>query len=226
MAATRALIVLCVLQSLSSAVAETSLKTNLRPYAARHQAGSGLSHEDASRSPIVRSDVGTGFRHLGVHLAAAPVVPVAPQAQEDDDDDDNDENVAPSSKLPKLPKVVAAPSAKLPKVKKMKKLVVKAKRAAKPLPVVAEPVAAYVLPRVVAGPLSRPAQVSAPTSQSAALKQLNDDLLEMRQTHANVMIVEKNPCCRCASPSRKCEASEDVQISQGSQKCLAAGAPD
>jgi len=149
MAATRAFIVLCVLQSLAPAVAEASVKTNLRPYAARHQAAPGLSHQEAARAAghpkIVRSDVAKGFRHLGVHLAAAPVAPVAPRAP----------------------------------------------RAAKALPVVAAPVAAYVLPPVVAEPVAPPPQVALPTGEFPALKQLRDGLVEMRQMHTNVMTVEK-----------------------------------
>jgi len=140
MAAIHTFIVLCVLQGLTSTVAEASVKTNLRPYAARHQAAPGHSHQKAAHAAshsIVRSDVASGFRHLGVHLAAAPVAPRAP-------------------------------------------------RAAKPLPLVAAPVAAYVMPHV-----APPPQVAPPTSEFAALKQLRDDLVEVRQMHTNVATVEQ-----------------------------------
>lgn len=155
-------VALCVFLGLASAAevhhsktkshSKTHLrKTDLRPYAARHQAE---AHKAATHHehPKIATHVASGFQPMGA-VAAPPVV---------------------------APPVAAAP----PPVQVVAPV-------AEPIPsTIAMPaMPAYEASDTVVAP--EPVVHDAPAPQTAALKQLQDDLVEVKQMHTNVVTVEK-----------------------------------
>lgn len=140
MACFRPVTALCVLLSLTSAVAEVTFLGKLRPYAARHHA--------AVKAPAPVKVAQHSKFAKKVEAVPAPVPAVVP---------------------PPMP-VVALPAAPVTPVA--------------PPAVAMPPTADDVESSVVEAPASQPA------AQPMAVKQLEDDLVEVKQMHVNVLAVE------------------------------------
>jgi len=141
MACFRPVSALCVLLSMTSAVADTSFLGKLRPYAARHRA--------AAKAPAVEV---AKHSKVAKKVKADPVVAAAIEAPP-----------MPAVVLPAMPLVAPATPA----------------------------VEMSPMDDDVASPVVQAAPAVKPAAQPAAVKQLEDDLVEVKQMHANVLAVEQ-----------------------------------